>query len=138
VGIFAAGKLVGIGTVAELAARFGEEDAHVEVGFEGTSDPAVAARLEEVLGVIPDVTEVRRGSHALEPWTLVVRPAEAATRVREAVLSVSARDGLRLTSIRSVTASLDEIYSKAVRAAGLSSGSHRPPSKPAAGGKAVA
>jgi ABC-2 type transport system ATP-binding protein len=138
VGIFAAGKLVGIGTVAELAARFGEEDAHVEVGFEGTSDPVVAARLDEVLGAIPDVTEVRRGSHALEPWTLVVHPADAATRVREAVLSVSARDGLHLTSIRSVTASLDEIYSKAVRAAGLSSGSHRPPSKPAAGGKAVA
>jgi ABC-2 type transport system ATP-binding protein len=137
VGIFAAGKLVGIGPVDELAARFGEDDAHVEVGFEGTSDPATAQRLEAVLGAIPDVIEVRRGLHALEPWTLVVRPAEAATRVRQEVLAASARDGLGLTSIRAVTASLDEIYSKAVRAAGLSSGSH-PTSRPAAGGKAVA
>jgi ABC-2 type transport system ATP-binding protein len=139
VGIFAAGRLVGIGTVDELAARFGEGDGHVEVMFEGASDPATAQRLEEVLSAIPDVVEVRRSSQAVDPWTLIVRPAEAATRVREAVLAASARDGLHLTAIRSVVASLDEIYSKAVRAAGLTSGSHSPvTSRPDGGGKAVA
>ena len=113
-------------------------DAHVEVAFEGSSEPATAARLEAVLSAIPDVAEVRRSGNELEPWTLVVRPAESAIRVREAVLAASARDWLRLTSIRSVMASLDEIYTKAVRAAGLTSGSHRPPTRTATGGKAVA
>jgi ABC-2 type transport system ATP-binding protein len=139
VGIFAAGRLVGIGTVQELAARFGEGDGHVEVAFEGLSEPGTAGRLESVLSAIPNVVEVRRGAHAVDPWTLIVRPAEAATPVREAVLAASARDGLRLTSIRSVTASLDEIYAKAVRAAGLTSGSHPVPSgRPTGGGRAVA
>jgi ABC-2 type transport system ATP-binding protein len=139
VGIFAAGRLVGIGTVAELAARFGEGDGHVEVAFEGASEAGTARRLQSVLGAIPDVIEVRPGGHPVDPWTLIVRPAEAATRVREAVLAASARDGLHLTSIRSVMASLDEIYAKAVHAAGLTSGSHpAPTSRPAGGGRAVA
>jgi ABC-2 type transport system ATP-binding protein len=139
VGIFAAGRLVGIGTVAELAARFGEEDGHVEVAFEGASEAGTAAQLQEILSAIPDVAEVRRGAHPVDPWTLVVRPAEAATRVREAVLAVSARDGLHLTSIRSVPILLDEIYAKAVRAAGLTSPSHPGPvGRPAGGGQAVA
>ncbi len=139
VGIFAAGKLVGIGTVPELATRFGEGDAHVEVAFEGVSDPATSDRVAGFLAAIPDVAEVRRATSLLAPWTLVVRPPDSAIRVREAVLAVSAREGLHLTSIRSVVASLDEIYTKAVRAAGLASGSHRPSGdRPAAGGRAVA
>jgi ABC-2 type transport system ATP-binding protein len=139
VGIFAAGRLVGIGTVGELAARFGEGDGHVEVAFEGASEPGTAALLQAVLSGIPDVVDVRQGAHPAEPWTLIVRPAEAASRVREAVLAVSARDGLHLTSIRSVVASLDEIYAKAVRAAGLDSGSHQAPTnRPSGTGRAVA
>jgi ABC-2 type transport system ATP-binding protein len=139
VGIFAAGRLVGIGTVDELAARFGEGDGHVEVAFEGSSEPATKARLESTLASIPNVVEVRQGLHPIDPWTLIVRPAESATSVREAVLAASARDGLRLTSIRSVVASLDEIYAKAVRAAGLSSASHPGPAgRPGGSGRAVA
>jgi ABC-2 type transport system ATP-binding protein len=138
VGIFAAGQLVGIGTVPELADRFGEADAHVEVGFEGASDPVVADRLHGLLAAIPDVTEVRRSTHLLDPWTLIVRPAESASRVRQEVLALSASDGLGLNSIRSVVASLDEIYSKAVKAAGLSSGSHGGPGPTPGTGRAVA
>jgi ABC-2 type transport system ATP-binding protein len=138
VGIFAAGKLVGIGTVPELAARFAEGESHIEVGFEGAEADG-GARIRSVLAAIPDVSEVRRGAHVTDPWTLVVRAPDAVGRVRDAVLVASARESLHLTSIRAVTVSLDEIYATAVRAAGLSSASHpAAPSRPASGGRAVA
>ncbi len=138
VGIFAAGKLVGIGTVPELAARFSDGKSHIEVGFEGAAEPEMAARLRSVLSSIPDVAEVRPGGHVADPWTLVVRSPDAVGRVRDAVLVASARDSLHLVSIRAVTVSLDEIYATAVREAGLSSASHPAAAKPASGGRAVA
>ncbi len=39
VGIFAAGRLIGLGTVPELAAEFGADRAQVEVSFEGADGP---------------------------------------------------------------------------------------------------
>jgi ABC-2 type transport system ATP-binding protein len=118
VGIFASGHLIGVGTVPELAARFGEEAAHVEVGFEGldgTTTPIIAERLGQIEGV----SDVRAPARPAEPF-VVRAPVHAAAAVREAVLSAAAREGLRLSSIREVLPSLEDIYRRAVRETGLS------------------
>jgi len=113
VGIFAAGKLIGVGTVAELAERFGDGAAHVEVTFahsgadESGGDPAA------VLAAIPQVDAVAWDA-AAEAWRLTVRPIEASSQVREAVLRTVLDNGLRLTSMRVLEPSLDDIYRTAV------------------------
>jgi ABC-2 type transport system ATP-binding protein len=118
VGIFAAGHLIGVGTVPELAQRFGEESAHVEVGFEGpdsTTTPLIGERLRRIDGV----SEVRAPSRPGEPF-VVRAPVDGAAGVREAVLAAAAREGLRLSSIREVLPSLEDIYRRALRESGLS------------------
>jgi ABC-2 type transport system ATP-binding protein len=118
VGIFASGHLIGIGTVPELAARFGEESAHVEVGFEGldgTTTPVVAERLRQIGGV----SDVRAPARPGEPF-VVRAPVDGAAAVREAVLAAAAREGLRLSSVREVLPSLEDIYRRALRETGLS------------------
>jgi ABC-type multidrug transport system ATPase subunit len=118
VGIFASGRLIGLGTVAELAARFGNDTGQVEVTFDG-DQAASAKRIGAFLERIPQVASVEPASAAAEPWTLHVQPASAARKVREAVLSGAAADGLGLTAIRSADPSLDDIYRAALRDAGL-------------------
>jgi ABC-2 type transport system ATP-binding protein len=120
VGIFASGHLIGLGTVPELASRFGEESAHVEVGFEGldgATTPIIAERLRQVDGV----TDVRAPMRPGDPF-VVRAPIDHAAAVREAVLAAAARDGLRLSSIREVLPSLEDIYRRALRETGLSAG----------------
>jgi ABC-2 type transport system ATP-binding protein len=117
VGIFAAGKLIGLGTVPELASEFGADRARVEVWFEGGT--AADAKIRGSLGAISNVTAVAPAATPDEPWILTVEPATADRTVREAVLAAAARDGLGLTAIRSVSASLDEIYRSALHGAGL-------------------
>ena len=117
VGIFAAGKLIGIGTVPELAAQFGEESARIEVGFEGVESGAYA-RTAKVLGAIDGVAEVRKPERAGEPFT-VIAERDKTTTVREALLATAASKGLRLSSIREIVPSLDEIYRRALHARGL-------------------
>ncbi|HEY7738577.1 MAG TPA: ABC transporter ATP-binding protein [Candidatus Limnocylindria bacterium] len=117
VGIFAAGKLIGLGTVPELASEFGADRARVEVWFEGGT--AADAKIRGSLGAISNVTAVAPAATPGEPWILTVEPATADRTVREAVLAAAARDGLGLTAIRSVSASLDEIYRSALHGAGL-------------------
>jgi ABC-2 type transport system ATP-binding protein len=113
VGIFASGKLIGVGTVAELAERFGDGAAHVEVtiasGEEGesTSDP------KATLAAIDHVESVDWDKEA-RAWRLVVRPSDASGQVREAILRAALDKGLRLTSLRALEPSLDDIYRHAV------------------------
>jgi ABC-2 type transport system ATP-binding protein len=113
VGIFAAGRLVGVGTVAELAGRFGDDTAHVEVGLELTGDDADARR-EQLLRSIEGVEAVHHGERPGDPWILDVRPADAGGRVRQEILAAAATNGLELSSLRSVVPSLDDIYRRAV------------------------
>jgi len=127
VGIFAAGRLIGLGTVAELAAQFGSDTGHVEVTFEGEQAAGAADRIGPILSAIQQVEKVEAGAAGHDPWTLTVRPAGAGRQVREAVLSAAARESLGLTAIRSTQASLDEIYRAALHQAGLR------PSAPAIG-----
>jgi ABC-2 type transport system ATP-binding protein len=118
VGIFAAGRLIGLGTVPELAAEFGADRAHVEVSFEGADGPT-ADRIRSTMDAIPNVSAVVPGVGPADAWTLTVEPADADRGVREAVLAAAARDQLGLTAIRSVKSSLDEIYRSALHGAGL-------------------
>jgi ABC-2 type transport system ATP-binding protein len=122
VGIFAAGKLIGLGTVAELATRFGNDTGRVEVSFEGEQATAAAERIGPTLSALEHVESVQAPAERADPWTLIVRPASAGREVREAVLSTAARESLGLTAIRSTEASLDEIYRAALKQTGL----HRP------------
>ena len=119
VGIFAAGRLIGLGTVSELATRFGNDTGQVEVTFEGEQAAEAAERIGPFLGGIPQVERVEPAVAPGTPWRLQVRPASAGRQVREAVLAGSARDGLGLTAIRSSEPSLDDIYRAALREAGL-------------------
>jgi ABC-2 type transport system ATP-binding protein len=119
VGIFAAGRLIGLGTVSELAAQFGNDTGRVEVSFEGEQGASAAERIGPTLKGLEHVESVAAGEGPGDPWTLVVRPASAGREVREAVLAVAAREALGLTAIRSTEASLDEIYRAALQQAGL-------------------
>lgn len=119
VGIFAAGRLIGLGTVAELAARFGNDTGQVEVTFEGEQASEAGERIAPFLAGIPQVEKVEPAAAPGAPWRLQVRPASAGRQVREAVLAGAARDGLGLTAIRSSEPSLDDIYRAALREAGL-------------------
>jgi ABC-2 type transport system ATP-binding protein len=115
IGIFAAGKLIGIGTVPELAERFGDGTARIEVGFEGL-DPASTKSTKALLESVEGVVNVLTPSRAGEPFAVLAKPAGDAPAVREAVLALAAQRGLRLSSIREEQASLDEIYRRAVSA----------------------
>ena len=118
VGIFAAGKLIGVGTVPELADRFGGGSARIEVGFEGLApnDMKVTTGL---LGSIQDVAQVDAPERPTDPFGLVVKPGIPAGPVREAILQAAVAKGLRLSSIREVVPSLDDIYRIALHARGL-------------------
>jgi ABC-2 type transport system ATP-binding protein len=118
VGIFAAGKLIGVGTVPQLARRFGEDSARIEVAFEGLGEAGVAEKTLAALKALPKVRDVVPAERPTEPWILMAEEDEG-MRVREAVLSTSAREGFRLTSIREVMPSLDDIYRQAVQEHGL-------------------
>jgi ABC-2 type transport system ATP-binding protein len=119
VGIFAAGRLIGLGTVAELAAQFGNDTGQVEVTFEGEQASDAAERIAKFLAAIPQVEQVEPAAAPGAAWRLQVRPASAGRQVREAVLAGSARQKLGLTAIRSSEPSLDDIYRAALREAGL-------------------
>ena len=117
IGIFAAGKLIGVGTVAELSQQFGGAGTHIEVGFEGL-DAAGRARTGKLLGEIDGIADVRLPAGEREPFVLVVGGGDSGP-TREAVLAAAAREGLRLSSIREVEPSLDDIYRTAVRSSGI-------------------
>src|SRR5262249_9351882 len=101
IGIFAAGRLIGQGTMDELAARFGDDTAHVEAGFEpGPADDT--ARIEGLLAAIPGVIKVRVPDQPRAPWVVDVKPASVDTGVRRAIVGAAATNGLDLTSVRAI------------------------------------
>ena len=74
IGIFAAGRLIGQGTLADLAERVGESRAHVEVALRRPTSrraPAIARGARRDRG--RRVGEARRADRAT-PWTLAVAP----------------------------------------------------------------
>ena len=116
IGIFAAGRLIGQGTMSELAHRFGDDTAHVEAGFP-TDSAAGAERVREVLAAIPGVVDVTAPRRPQDPWVVGVLPDGDETRVRRSILAAAASTGLDLTSVRPLSPSLEEIYRRAVEKA---------------------
>jgi ABC-2 type transport system ATP-binding protein len=113
IGIFSAGRLIGQGTMAQLAERFGEGKQLLEVGLDVHTD-AEKAKARSVLGAVPGVASIGDSVRPGDPWHLEIdRGADPAT-VRSAVFSAVAAEHLPLTSIRAVVPSLEDIYRRAV------------------------
>ncbi|HEX7949530.1 MAG TPA: ABC transporter ATP-binding protein [Candidatus Limnocylindrales bacterium] len=112
VGIFAAGRLIGVGTVPELAMRFGEPVDIIEVGAEGQSDPS------GVISGMPGVRAIVAGERPGDPF-LVRVDRGTGPAVRAAVLAAAAAGTIPLTSVREVVPSLDDIYRRALEERGL-------------------
>jgi ABC-2 type transport system ATP-binding protein len=116
VGIFAAGRLIGQGTVQELAARFIQDEATIEVEFHEDGDDAeLAQRVEGALAALPNVTGVTRSERVGRPWHVTVTPAAAEAEVREQIPAAAVAAGLRLIGLSAHVPSLDDIYRVALR-----------------------
>jgi ABC-2 type transport system ATP-binding protein len=116
VGIFAAGRLIGQGTVQELAARFIQDEATIEVEFhEEGDDAALASRVDAALSELPNVVGVVRSEKVGRPWHVTVTPASAEAEVREAIPGAAVAAGLRLIGLSAHVPSLDDIYRLALR-----------------------
>ena len=115
IGIFAAGRLIGVGTVDELATQFGDGTAVIEVGLE-LSTPADVQRASSTLSGIESVESVEAPPEGTGTgtWRVHVRPADREGRVRQDILVAAVEHGLRLTALRPVVPSLDDIYRTAV------------------------
>ncbi|HET8785381.1 MAG TPA: ABC transporter ATP-binding protein [Candidatus Limnocylindrales bacterium] len=113
IGIFSAGRLIGQGTMAQLAERFGEGKQLLEVGIDVHSD-AEKTRARTVLGAVPGVASITDGARPGEPWHLEVAPGADPAAVRSGVFAAVATEQLPLTSIRAVVPSLEDIYRRAV------------------------
>jgi ABC-2 type transport system ATP-binding protein len=113
IGIFAAGRLIGVGTVDELATQFGDGTAVIEVGLE-LPTPADVERATTTLGGIESVESVEAPPEGSGAWRVHVRPADREGRVRQDILVAAVEHGLRLTALRPVVPSLDDIYRLAV------------------------
>jgi ABC-2 type transport system ATP-binding protein len=118
IGIFAAGRLVGEGTVEELAAQFGDGTAVIEVDLE-LPDVKDVERAERALRGLASVDSVERPLRDDETWRVHVRPADAEPTVRQAILVAAVENGLRLTALRPIVPSLEEIYRTAVHRTNL-------------------
>ena len=113
IGIFASGRLIGVGTVDALAAQFGDGTAVIEVGLE-LPTPADVDRAGTALRSIAAVESVDAPAGGSGTWRIHVRPAHAEGRVRQDILVAAVNSGLRLTALRPVVPSLDEIYRVAI------------------------
>ena len=113
IGIFAAGRLIGNGTLAELAERFGDGAAHIEVGFDFAT-AADAERAPGLIRTIDGVVDAAPGPRPDDPWLVSVQPPEREAAVRQEILSLAAAEGLHLVSLRPIVPSLEEIYRRAV------------------------
>jgi ABC-2 type transport system ATP-binding protein len=113
IGIFAGGRLIGQGTLPELATRFGEAGAQIELAF-AFADEAAATAAEAKVRTVDGVTAVHRGAAIDAPWSVIVADRDRDSQVRNAILRTSLQDELPLVSIRSVQPSLEDIYRRAV------------------------
>jgi len=113
VGIFASGRLIGLGTVDELAARFGGLATRLRVEV----DPLVAldeGDFSDRLASIPGVSAVHRPGGPSDGWEVEVDPPGARDDVRRAVLRSMAEGDVPIVGISALVPSLDDIYRRAL------------------------
>jgi ABC-2 type transport system ATP-binding protein len=113
IGIFAAGRLIGQGTLTELAEGIGGSRTHIEVAFEGLEEGSadrVAAKLKEIDGV----ADAKPGGNPTDPWTVSLTSSNADAAVRRRIPAVAVEHDLMLVSLRAVEPSLEDIYRHAV------------------------
>jgi ABC-2 type transport system ATP-binding protein len=131
VGIFSAGRLIALGTVEELAGRYGDRQAGVTVGVEGGPD-VDGDRIAATFASLPEIAAVERdgGTPGELAWDLRIGTGVAEAQARRAILRVVLEEGLQLTRLTRAAPSLEQVYRRAVAqrtgvpAAG---GEHRPP-----------
>jgi ABC-2 type transport system ATP-binding protein len=114
VGIFHAGRIIGQGSVDELATEFGEAKDRLEVGVETTDRTAaeVQALLLSVPGVLAaDPIEELPGRAA---WRLAVDSARGEREVGRDVIDRLLATGARLERFGNSRPSLEQIYRRAV------------------------
>jgi ABC-2 type transport system ATP-binding protein len=119
VGIFHEGRLVGRGSVDELASAFGEGSGRLEVGVEAV-DPEAEARVPDLLRSIPGVVAVEpAGPDSLgrRSWLLAIASDRAEHDVGQAVVGAVLGAGLRLERFGRERPSLERIYRLAVERA---------------------
>jgi ABC-2 type transport system ATP-binding protein len=114
IGIFASGRLVGQGTLGELAEAFGDGTAVIEVGLDA-HEPAEIERTKGALLHVKGVRKVVAPTDGSGLWRVHARPPEIEADVRREILSVAVAQGLGLTALRPIVPSLDEIYRVAVK-----------------------
>jgi ABC-2 type transport system ATP-binding protein len=146
IGIFAAGQLIGRGSLDQLARQFGEEAAELTVGVEAdrATDPgAVEARLRAIDGVAR-ATRVSTVQDNEWRWHIRVRAGAPEPAVRGAILGMLADSSLRLADLSRQPPSLEDIYRRAVERARLdraeaarSEAAERKPARPVATSVAV-
>lgn len=113
IGIFAAGRLIGQGTMDQLAERFGDGRHQIEIGLDLAAD-ADSARARDVIRRVPGVAALDDGARPSDPWIVTVAPDADQATVRAAILAAVAAERLPLASIRAVVPSLEDIYRRAV------------------------
>jgi ABC-2 type transport system ATP-binding protein len=121
VGIFHAGRLIGQGTVGELATAFGDGADRLEVGIEA-DDAATDERIRQLLASVPGVVDVEQAEADLfgrRPWRLAIDPAHDERQVGQAVVGAVMGADLRLDRFGQERPSLERIYRRAVERAGL-------------------
>jgi ABC-2 type transport system ATP-binding protein len=112
IGIFSFGRLIGQGTMDELAGKFGEDVAHIELAF-AFDEPSAASAAEGVVRGIDGV----RPSAARRPQGPVARHRRGPEPRRpgpHAIIRASLEHEYPLVSVRSVQPSLEDIYRRAV------------------------
>jgi ABC-2 type transport system ATP-binding protein len=121
IGIFAAGRLIGRGSLDQLARQFGEEAAELTVGVEAerSTDPAtIESRLHAIAGVA-GATRVSTIQDNEWTWHIRVRAGAAEPAVRGAILRMLTDSSLRLADLSRQPPSLEDIYRRAVERARL-------------------
>ncbi|MCI0344681.1 MAG: ABC transporter ATP-binding protein [Chloroflexi bacterium] len=119
VGIFAAGRLIGIGTVPQLARRFGDGGPQIELGLADDPDAEAHRALAGGLAGIAGVRAVHEPADGQALWRLDLESPDVADAALAATLATVEQGGLRLRSIRELEPTLDDIYRRAVSQAGL-------------------
>jgi ABC-2 type transport system ATP-binding protein len=115
VGIFAAGKLIGVGTVAELAEQFGFASNTIEILIDAPAEQN--AGIAKALRAVPGITDAQANVAADRTWIVTFEPERA---VHDMISSmVQALATFQVVRIGRHEPSLDDIYRDAVRARGL-------------------